>query len=256
MATNASKMTDFWLIIHGGLIKSGHCICIQKSSEFMKNEQLVLKQATLFFNEYKAIYGKDIQGEFVTGKSSSKSKYELNKDFFEKIKSFQYYDSETLYKVSISKIQEQMREVFESSCRRIKQDKEEEENKEEEDEEEEKEEEETKKTKNIKETKETKETKKTKNIQEEPKSDKKSEVKESKSDKKSEVKEVKESKSDKKSEVKEVKESKSDKKSEKKPEVKESKSDKKKNDEKVTVMKSKKIDISSDSEYNSEEEEN
>ena len=252
MATNASKMTDYWLIIHGGLIKSGHCICIQKSSEFMKNEQLVLKQATLFFNEYKAIYGKDIQGEFVTGKSSSRSKYELNKDFFEKIKSFQYYDSETLYKISISKIQEQMREVFESSCRRIKQDKDEEENKDEEEEEDD-EEEETKKTKNIKETKETK---KTKNIQEELKSDKKSD-KESKSDKKSEVKE---SKSDKKSEVKE---SKSDKKSEvkeskpdKKSEVKESKSDKKKNDEKVTVVKSKKIEISSDSEYNSEQEEN
>ena len=248
MTSNATKMTDYWLIIHGGLIKSGHCICIQKSSEFMKNEQLVLKQATLFFNEYKAIYGKDIQGEFVTGKSSSKSKYELNKDFFEKIASFQYYDSETLYKISISKIQEQMREVFESSCRRIKQDKEE--DKEEEDEEEEEEEKETKKTKNIKETK------KTKNIQEESKSDKKSEIKESKSDKKSD----KESKSDKKSEVKEpksdkkseIKESKSDKKSE----VKESKSDKKKNDEKVNVVKSKKIEISSDSECNSEQEEN
>ena len=226
MTSNATKMTDYWLIIHGGLIKSGHCICIQKSSEFMKNEQLVLKQATLFFNEYKAIYGKDIQGEFVTGKSSSKSKYELNKDFFEKIASFQYYDSETLYKISISKIQEQMREVFESSCRRIKQDKEE--DKEEEDEEEEEEEKETKKTKNIKETK------KTKNIQEESKSDKKSEIKESKSDKKSD----KESKSDKKSEVKE------------------SKSDKKKNDEKVNVVKSKKIEISSDSECNSEQEEN
>ena len=40
MSSKAAKTTNYWFIIHSGIIKAGHCVIAHKTGDYKKNEDL------------------------------------------------------------------------------------------------------------------------------------------------------------------------------------------------------------------------
>ena len=121
--TKAPKTLTNWFVINGGIIKQGICITFKETIEYKTKDELSYLQKKLAnekLTAYQDIYGNDIGGYYVDGKKSSKTEYELDTEFKNKLSAVKYGDSETIYKISISDITTHMRSIFETKCHKLK----------------------------------------------------------------------------------------------------------------------------------------